>query len=198
MKFGINDFISTLDQGRVTNYASYSVLINGPQRLGGKIDEIDIMFRCDSVTEPGRNIITTTDAYSYGLPLSRASGSSFSEIDMTVLLSEDEREKLYFERWQDLMVGPYRTGVMRQDMYDVGYFNDYVGNIQIFRSDAVGNVSYKATLRNAFPVVVGDISLDWDNNSIVKLPVRFWFQYYMDEPTELETIVRTVRTIIQG
>ena len=151
MSFNINEFIAQLSSGNLSRTTHFRVLISGPQNLQSVEDEQDMIFRCEAATEPGRSISVNDSSYYYGLPLARASGSTFGEIDLTFILSEDYREKLYFERWQDLMVGPYRSGGVSQDMYDIGYFDDYVGSMQIMRFNQLEQLTHTTYYENVFP-----------------------------------------------
>ena len=181
--FSISEFVAQLDEENISRKSHYTVLITGPQQLQGLSQERDMTFRCDHVTEPGRNILTTSNSYHYGLPLSRAYGSSFSDITISFIMSEDNREKLYFERWMDLMIGPYRNGQISKDMFDIKYFDDYVGTAILYKYNDNGILTYSQKFINVFPLLVADGDLSWDSPEVNRLSVRLYYQYYQDEPT---------------
>lgn len=79
------------------------------------------------------------------------------------------------------MVGPYRSGNVSSNMFDLGYFDDYVGTVLIYRYDDNGVISYQTRLKNAFPLAIGNGNLSWDDNGFATISVRFYFQYYIDE-----------------
>jgi hypothetical protein len=182
MPFNIDEFVAQVDGGGLIRDSHFECLVSGPQGMeGGQEDSYQMVSRCEAVTEPGRGVITVLDAYHYGLPVARAAGAQFSEIDMTFIMSEGYEEKMFFERWIDNMVGDFRLNTSTT-MYDVKYFDSYVGTIKIFRYNDGGDIVYTMTLKNAFPVAIGDIALDWSKGEqLTKLPVRFWFQSYTNE-----------------
>ena len=180
MTFNINEFTSNIAPKGLAKKSLYTVLITGPTSLSGTSNERDMTYRCDAITEPGRQISFTNDAYHYGLPMARAWGSSFEQMNMSFLCSHDQSEKIYFEKWQDLMIGAYRTGTSGANMFDIAYVNDYIGTVIIYKYDETGLNTYTMTLKNAFPLLVSDTELGWDDGSVEKLAVRMYFQYYTD------------------
>lgn len=181
MPFNINDFISNLNHGGVAKSANYEVMVHRP--FGSAINqERDLIFRCTSVTAPGRNIYTTENT-DYSLPRSFAYTSSHDDISMRVLLSEDMREKIYFEEWLDGIVGDYRTGEMHDQMFDVGFYDDYALNtvVEITQFGAVGNKVHKHVLREAYPISIGSIQHDWSDDSILYLDVTWKYRFYTNQ-----------------
>lgn len=182
MSFSIDQFVSELNIGNVSRLTHFTVLVSGPPILQGINQEYDMTFRCDAVTEPGRTISMASDMYHYGLHNHRASGSEISTISLTIILSEDHREREYFERWQDLIVGNYRSGQLSTQMYDLEYYDNYVGTMQIYRYDDSGVVTRIIKCKEVFPIDIGDIELAWDNgNNIARLTVKMQIKYYINE-----------------
>ena len=90
-------------------------------------------------------------------------------------------EKL-FQEWQDLAVSDYRQENISTEMFDIGYYDDYVGSVEINQYDALGNKTWTTRLVEAFPSIIGDVALDWNNGTeILVLPVSFSFRYYTDK-----------------
>jgi hypothetical protein len=138
---------------------------------------------------------------------------------MTILMSADMREKLFFEAWQDCMVGRVRDrffdqhdggGAERSSNFNVGYWKDYVANIEIRqwkwslnrninnvgvtqRGDEgrhpshldAADVIYHCELFDAYPYTINPIQANWqDNTGLQRLVVTFAYRYFKDESSE--------------
>lgn len=178
MPFNINEFIGNLSHGGLAKGANFEVTIHRP--FGSAINqERDLVFRCASVTTPGRNIFTT-DATDYSMPRPIGYMAVPDDVSMRIILSEDLREKVYFEQWVDEVVGNYRLGSMNDQMFDVGFYDTYALNtvVDIVQFAATGVKTHKHTLREAFPVYVGSIQNDWSDDSILYLDVNWRYRFY--------------------
>lgn len=178
--FSIRDFLSEINQGGVAYQSNFVVYTTRP---GSKpSDSYDLTFRCEATDLPGRNIQTTENATIYGVPIKIAYAANYAEIPMAVILSEDYREKEFFEAWQDKMVGNHRNGEMSQSMFDLGYYKDYIGTFQIRCFSPTGELTYSLSLRDAYPVSIGPVNLSWDQgNSIAKLPISIAYRFYTND-----------------
>lgn len=65
--------------------------------------------------------------------------------------------------------------------YDIGYYDDYKGRINIFQYDVTGQMRYACTLIDAWPVNVADLQGDWSSDSLHRLMVTFMYRQYRDE-----------------
>ena len=83
-------------------------------------------LRCESISMPGRNMDSTPDTNIYGPEREIVTGYSFGDINAIFQCSSDMREKKYWETWQRLTFNP--------KTFDIGYYNDYVGTIDIHLS----------------------------------------------------------------
>jgi hypothetical protein len=190
MPFSINEFVSSIGQGNVSKITNFSVLVTPPKGMQTATNQArQITMRCDAMVEPGRNVLAAESDYHYGPLIKKAYGSSFSDCAASIILSDDYREKIFFEQWQDIVVGNYRTlGTnltstnIATDMFDCGYFEDYKGGVSITRYDELGNATYQLDLVDAWPIIVGDINLSWsEGDQIAKMGVTFSYSYYKDQ-----------------
>jgi hypothetical protein len=179
MAFNINEFLAYLDDGGVAKTSHFQVQIFAPE---GDINQMrDMMYRADSVTMPGRSIGSTEHSF-YGPTRKYGNDSLFKEVEITFILSEDLNEKLFFEEWQDLVVGPYRTGDTSDSAYDIGFYEDYVGSIIIRHFNDSGDMTFSKKLIEAYPIAVGDLERDWENGAqIMRLSVTFTYRFFLDE-----------------
>lgn len=183
--FSITDFISRINQGAVAKSSYFDVLIarSSSTASSQNSDLSTLIYRTDSVILPGRRA-RIEEGYYYGLPFHAPLGTQFSELETTVYLSEDWKEKLFFEKWFDDMGGNYRTlgGHGGQNtMFDVGYAEDVWGTITIKCYNATGTVAYQAQCIEALPTSISDTALAWEGESILKLKVTFGFRYYIND-----------------
>ena len=176
--------------GRVGEVAG---IING---LGDVIDSRQLTIRADSAELPGRSVQTLDNRY-YG-PV-RKSGYQANYIDTTIgfLCSEDLREKLFFERWQDLIVGEHRLEDAPIDsrVYNAGYYDDYVATIDIKQMNENNDVTYEMKLLEAYPILVSPLSLNWGSDDLQRLSVTFAYNRYQSESKGLPKIVSALSSL---
>jgi hypothetical protein len=93
----------------------------------------------------------------------------------------------FFQQWMRLIVNydvrngiAGKSGVTGQTPYEVTYKDKYISNVNIIVFDQAGNVAVSVVLREAYPIFIGDIQLNWeDNNQAALVPVTFtMFDWY--------------------
>jgi len=148
----------------------------------------NIAFRAERVNLPGRIIITSTyKEGNYGLNQEYPTNAVYQPMDITIVMSEDYSEKVFFELWQDLIVGSHRTkGDNVAGTRELNYLRNYACTVTVTAfSDAVGrgrNMQpvYECTLQEAYPRTINDIPLDWGSNENVRMNVVFQYKYFQD------------------
>jgi len=197
---GINNILSTFHTNE--GYAQpnkYEVLIfppakpaSGNQNPSKKLlsesislnDKKEISLRCESVTLPGRNLSTTGDSNIHG-PL-REVVNNVNYVDSVAMVfqaSADLRERVFFEKWQYTAFNP--------DTWNVGYYNDYVGTVNIYLLDKNNKRKYGLRLEECFPKSIAPTELSYaPNNEIIKLTIdmnfRYWRTLDINQTTETE------------
>ena len=176
----------------------YEVMLNAPtgEKGTGKADLQNIFskvmqaakgdgtvrktgLRCESISFPGRNLDTTPDTNIYGPTREIVSGFSFAEITGTFVCSSDMREKLFFETWQRLAFDP--------QSWALGYYDDYVGSIDIHQLDENDNKRYGVQLIEAFPKTIAEQSLGYgSNDTLHKISVTFSYRYWKNLTDEAD------------
>ena len=128
-------------------------------------------LRCESIEFPGRNLDTTPDVNIYGPERNIVSGLSYADITGVFQCSTDLREKIFFETWQRLSFNP--------DTWNMGYYDDYTGTIQIFQLDEQDNRRYGVELIECFPKTVGELTYDYSAvNTQQKVQITFSYRYW--------------------
>tara|TARA_Y100001963_G_scaffold152572_1_gene237676 strand:+ start:4999 stop:5706 length:708 start_codon:yes stop_codon:yes gene_type:complete len=164
----------------------YEVVISGPSGGGQSFANIanlkkgstrgsntrNISLRCESVSLPGRNLATSTDANIYGPTREVVEGVTYAEdITMVFQSSSDLKERVFFESWQEQ--------AFNDKSWNVQYYNDYVGTVDIYLLDRESNRRYGLRLMEAFPKTVNAIELSYGStNEIVKTSVGMAFRYW--------------------
>jgi hypothetical protein len=104
----------------------------------------NIAFRCDRVNIPGRIIISSPyKEGNYGLVREYPTNAVYQPVDCSFILSKDFSEKIFFETWQDLIVGNHRTSefgdqnAISEDTKDLNYIDQYTTRITIIQFDNV-------------------------------------------------------------
>ena len=137
-------------------------------------------LRCESISMPGRNMDGTEDTNIYGPTREIVTGYSFGDINAVFQCSSDMREKKYWETWQRLTFNP--------KTFDIGYYNDYVGTIDIHTLDEQENRRYGCRLVEAWPKTIAAQSLGYaDNNTYQTIDVTIAYRYWInltDESSE--------------
>ena len=128
-------------------------------------------LKCDQISMPGRNIDTAPDNNIYGPVREIAQGWSFADITAQFQLSSDLKERRFFETWQRLSFNP--------DTWNMGYYDDYTGTIQIFQLDEQDNRRYGVELIECFPKTVGELTYDYSAvNTQQKVQITFSYRYW--------------------
>ena len=80
-------------------------------------------------------------------------------------------ERVFFENWQ--------RQAFNEKTWNVGYYNDYVGEIQIFLLDKQDKRRYGLKLWEVFPKTIGGNQLSYgDNDTLMLTNVSFSFRYW--------------------
>ena len=128
-------------------------------------------LKCESISMPGRNIETTPDTNIYGPERNIATGFTFADVTATFQCSSDMKEKKYLETWQRLAYNP--------QTWAMGYYNDYVGTIQIHTLDEQNNKRYGVELAEAFPKTIEAQALSYTTpDSYQTIGCTFTYRYW--------------------
>ena len=137
-------------------------------------------LRCESISMPGRNMDSTPDSNIYGPEREIVTGYSFGDINAVFQCSSDMKEKKYWETWQRLTYNP--------KTFDIGYYNDYVGTVDIHTLDEQERRRYGVRLVEAWPKTIGAQSLGYeDNNTYQTVDITIAYRYWVnltDESSE--------------
>ncbi len=189
MSFSVETFRSKLESGGGPAYGDrYHVSFTAPD---GVIKEAEkylafettekitsrLSWLCDTINIPSRSL-TTTEFRTYGLPVKRPYGSVYTESQMEFLCTRNMGEKKFFDAWLNY--------IFNNRSYDIAYYDKYVTNIDIYHFDRsvsttsdLSKSTYHITLEEAYPTLVGEVSMNHTATEILKIPITFTYKKYV-------------------
>ena len=189
MSFSVETFRSKLESGGGPAYGDrYHVTFDTP---AGVEDEAErylvkestsavtgrLSWLCDTINIPSRSL-TTTEFRTYGLPVKRPYGSVYTESQMEFLCTRNMGEKKFFDAWLNY--------IFNNRSYDMAYYDNYTTDIDIYHfdrtatnSDDLDNSTYHIKLIEAYPTLVGEVSLNHTATEILKIPITFTYKKYV-------------------
>ena len=152
----------------------FEVIITPPIKMQPKYHTQPrvVSLRCESISMPGRNLNTTTDSNIYGPTREIVDGVTYAEdISMVFQASSGLGERVFFEEWQKL--------AFSEKTWNVGYYNDYIAQIDLYLLDREDNRRFGVKLWECFPKDIQGTDLNQGaNNEIIKNTVSFSFRYW--------------------
>jgi hypothetical protein len=195
----LDNFLDRLDDGQ--NIGVGSSINDTVSRVAlHNLSEVSrqLTLQCQTVSMPSHDLQTQNRAYGSepGREMVQTHGYA-GTIDCTFLLSNDLKEKHYFELWQSLAVDNYT--------HKANYYDDYVGSMEIYQlsTRAKRNVSagphsdlekhdkfveertYGIFASEVYPKTIGAVSFGASSaNEISTLDVRFEFRQWYNMGTD--------------
>ena len=150
-------------------------ILNGARSAG---DDRKASLRCQSISFPGRNLDTVPDTNIYGPTREIVQGYSYGEVNASFLCSNEYQEKGLFEAWQNLAFDDTKT-------WSLGYYNNYVGQIDIYQLDEKDNRRAGVKLVECFPKNIAPIELSYGtNDTISTVDITFTYRYWTNVATQ--------------
>ena len=144
---------------------------------GGSASDLNLM--CEGGPLAGRNVQSLLDRQ-YGLNREIAyNGPTYTPLSLTFLCTSNYIEKRIFDRWNNLCVDVSKG-------FDVAYYQDYIGEMQVNALDVTGRKAFYMTYRECWPKTVAAIELNQGTqNAAVKLTVEMQYAYW--ESSDIRT-----------
>lgn len=186
MPFNVNNLVSSINKTGVAKTSHFEVQITG---AGDSTLEESMMSRIDTVELPGRSLMTAEHKFTNYGPLNKVpyGGQTYGDLTISIIMSEDMREKEYFEVWQNSIVntGAFEIGSTRRDLYgyslskfNTKYFDDYLGTVTIRQYGSAGDLRSIYTLKEVYPIIINPVSMSWSDDNVAKLNVTFAYRNY--------------------
>lgn len=176
MSSNINDFIASFKTD-VARPCRFEVMVPIPIKLMAYYGTAkNLTFRCESAELPSVTF-ETLEQKIYGPTEKYPRQKNYNESTLTFMVSDDMKEKLFFDAWVEL-INPSST-------YDFPYKMDYATAITINQIDVTGKVSYSISLEDAFPISINQLDLDWSSiETYHKLSVVFAYKTWTNSTIE--------------
>ena len=171
----INDFKAKLAGGGArANQFKVTMPFPGYAQVGGEIE--DLAFLCTATSIPAMAIGGVTVPFR-GRQIKIAGDRTIAEWSVTVYNDTNFKLRNAFERWQNGINNMSdNEGLTNPVDYQVDAFVDHL--------DRNGNTVKSYTLRGAFPNIVGEIELNYDEaTTIEQFDVTFQYQYFETNTT---------------
>ena len=167
----IQDILSKAKEGfAVPN--KYEAIITGPSTIHRLRDARKISLFCTEVMMPGRSLESSPDNNIYGVPREVVNRPLYAgDIVLTFFCSQDAEERIFFEDWQHKAFNP--------TTWDVGYYDDYIGVVDIYLLDKQNIRRYGVRLHEAYPKEVQGILLSYaQSTDIMKINISMQYRYW--------------------
>lgn len=184
MAFRINEFKSQMDYfGGPARGSLFEVQIF-PKVNRSRANSRDLTFFCKNAAIPGM-VISAAENTQVGQFRKMMPQSFQSEPVQTLFLCDSDHQVMtFFHSWVQQVVN-YSTAagsfgeVDGKLPFEVGYKDEYACSVVIRHYSTHYETSgsyYEVALENAFPILVGDVDLAWENNDQYSvLPVQFQY-----------------------
>jgi len=136
----------------------------------------NLSFRCENAEMPGRTFETTERKIGSAPVEKMPYHTTYNEITMTFIVGDDMKEKIFFDAWQEL-VNPSSN-------FNFQYKANYAVDISVNQYSSTNNLSYAAVLREAFPIAVNQLDMDWSNEGYHKLAVVFAYTQWQNNTVQ--------------
>lgn len=131
-----------------------------------------LVFRCESTEIPGKSL-STTDRKIGSSPIEKMPYlTNYNDITMDFIVDDNMSQRLFFEAWFQA-INPTTN-------YNFRYKSDYAVDIDINQYNVTGNKSYIVTLREAFPIGINQMDLNWSSDGYHKISVQFAFTEWVN------------------
>lgn len=187
--FNVQKMVSSINKTGVAKSAHFEVQIIAPSELKTKVDVLEhLMYRADATDIPARSFQTIDHRFTNYGPLSKVPYMpTYSDVSVSFLLSEDMREKEFFETWHNSIVntGSFESGGSDtlngrygNAQFNNKYHSDYIGTVVIRQFGSQGELRSIHTLKEAYPILMNSIPMSWGEDGLAKMSVSFTYRYY--------------------
>ena len=180
MAFRIEEFISQLNRKGVSYKSDFELILTFPNKLQSTISIREIALRSNRCDIPGRSIQTAPVRQQVGPERLMAYNVSHMPITSSIILDAGMEVKKTLEAWQDLAVGHFRNANNRRQSgkFNIGYYDDYVGTMEIKQFERVSRQVYHCRLLECYPLTINPLDADWSTDSINELTITWGYHYF--------------------
>jgi hypothetical protein len=215
MVFNINEMIASIDQNGVHQTNRFAVQLAPPPVLNGATissanNQTSITATSDAtqlITLRGCGaripdvLIQTQDVNRFGIGVLEKMpyNVGFTETELTFITDKTGVIFSFFYAWMNSIfdfAGIASGAGTAFPQYLVEYKDNFAVDLRTWIYDNQGNIINCIVMRQAFPIAMADVALDWeDNNRLVKLSVRMPFTNWYYDGTSIDLPALTSPTM---
>jgi hypothetical protein len=172
-KSTLEQFIGKVRSEGLLTASHFYVVITPPFAWETQVS--DIMMLCDSINLPSQTS-ASTDVRIFGENREHVYMPLYGQLFASFIVDRNMKVRRFFETWMDQ--------VINRTTRTVGYYNNFVSNVDIFVTDKNAKVVYAIRCFEVFPKVLGDVRLDYASREILKISVDFSIKYWERLPVD--------------
>jgi len=176
--FNLNDFLSNVRSKDLARSSRFEVVITAPYVSEGKEREVSLL--CEEAAIPG--LIATFAPTKIGNWTEyRAHGIEFfgDNATFTFYVNSDWNVRGFFEQWMGNCVDTTSK--------EVAFYDDIIGNVEIYSLDRGDNRTGKWELQEAWPRLLNLTPMSQASDAPVRVTVTFTYRYWESKTLEETT-----------
>ena len=180
MPYSVTEFTAAIAAKGLASPNKFNVSFTSiPENVLGNSTHQDLNLMCESVSIAGRSVQSLLDRQ-YGLNREIAyNGPAYTPVTLSFLCSAKYIEKKIFDRWNNKCVDITKG-------YDVAYYNDYIGEMEVIALTVRGEEAFKIKYKECWPKTVSAIELNHSTqNTPVRMSVEMTYAYWETEEIQL-------------
>ena len=156
----MDKFIANIKKGGLSRGNRYELLITAPSiaALANFADNNgteQLRYRVATVGLPSKSI-ATSETKIYGPVRLAPYQITYDQLSFSIYLSDDFRERQYFEDWMHYVVD--------YDTHRIRYYKDYsASDMQLLVMDETNKVTNTYVFEESYPLSVGEVSMSYSN-----------------------------------
>lgn len=175
--FSVEDFRNGVAKTGLTKGNKYVLRVKLPPLLTGVGDITEIFLRIDSVELPGKQLATSEVKY-YGPPRKSPYGMVYEDLNCTLLLSANLRERYIFSQWMN--------AIYNYDTAHISYFKDFTSELEFDAYSDNGLQIYTVVFEECYPISIGSLNFAYGNEDLIRLPLTFSYRKWKEnQPMQL-------------
>lgn len=142
-----------------------------------------LSIMCTIAQMPGRTINTNEHKHE-NYPIKIPFSQSYDEVTLGFTLSENLKERRFFELWQDVVLN-VPTGTLN-------FYNEYTAPLRIYALDKTNRIKYGVELRECYPTNLSAVDYTYaSTNDILSMSVSLSYKYWVNIDYDEDFFYRT-------
>ena len=173
----IDTFVANITKSGLSRANRYELVITAPSvsSLGnfskGTLGDENFRFRVKNVSLPSLSI-ATSETKIYGPVRLAPYNITYDQLPFTVYLSDDFKERTYFENWIHY--------IFDYDSNRLRYYEAYsASDMKLMVMNEHNQVTETYTFEEAYPLSVGEISLAYENEEVATCDISMTYRKYI-------------------